>query len=325
MVFRMNSVAEAKSLKPDPSKDYKISRRSYLAVSSITAVDLVTGIKRISADSEFALRYNLASCLYGELPVDVILLEVSKIGATEIDLWPRVHGNQREQIDAMGHDAFGEKLREHGVRMGMITRYDLGPYGLRDEMKIVKALGGDLIVTGSGNVEGSTLKKRVRKFVESMRPHVAVAEELGVTIAIENHSNQLIESPDSLKYLAEMSNSERLGIAFAPYHLPQDSSLLANLVIDLGQGMKHFYAWEHGMGCHVKLPKVQEMKQLPGYGLLEFGPIVKALKDTNYSGRISIFMHPVPRGIPILPTAVEVTHALNRSREYLDELVKGIV
>jgi sugar phosphate isomerase/epimerase len=313
-----------KSVKPNFFKLNGISRRTFLAASSITVVSLTSESKLVTAKSIFSLRYNLASCLYGELPLKTILPEVAKCGATEIDLWPRVHGNQREQIDAMGHDVFGEKIREHDVRMGMITRYDLGPYGLQDEIRVVKALGGDLMVTGSGNIEGSTLKERVGKFVESMKPHVAVAEELGVTIAIENHGNQLIDSPDSLKYLAEMTNSERLGIAFAPYHLPQDSVLLADLIRDLGSGMKHFYAWEHGMGCHVKMPKVQEMKQLPGYGQLDFKPIVKALKDINYSGRTSIFMHPVPRGIPILPTVAEVTRALNRSREYLDELVKGI-
>ena len=308
-------------MREDSSNFGPITRRRFLATSSISMAGLTAGLSSIAVESDFSFRYNLASCLYGELPLDMILPEVSKMGASEIDLWPRVHGNQREQIDAMGHEEFQEKLRTHGVRMGMITRYDLGPHGLQDEMKVVSALGGDLIVTGSGNVEGATVRERVQKFVESMKPHVAVAEELGVTIAIENHSNQLIESPDSLKYLSELSGSERLGIAFAPYHLPQDSMLLSSLIRDLGTGMKHFYAWEHGMGCHVKMPKVQEMKQLPGYGPLDFGPIVKALKDTNYSGRTSIFMHPVPRGIPILPTASEVTRAINRSREYLNEFI----
>jgi hypothetical protein len=28
-------------------------------------------------------------------------------------------------------------------------------------------------------------------------------------------------------------------------------------------------------------------------------------------------MHPVPRGIPILPTATEVTGEINRARDYL--------
>jgi sugar phosphate isomerase/epimerase len=306
-----------------PNRQYVISRRGFLKALPAAAVASTTLAASLKAEaSDFRLRYILASCMYGELPLEQILPEVHSCGAAEIDLWPRVHGNQREQIDVMGHDKFVEAMKAHKITLGIITRYDLGPYKLQDEMNVVKSLGGNMIVTGSGNTEGATLKVRVQKFVEAMKPHVALAEDLGVTIAIENHANQLIESPDSLRYLAEFSGSDRLGIAFAPYHLPQDPALLAQLVRDLGPRMVHFYAWEHGMGCHVKLPKVQEMKQLPGYGPLDFGRIMKALKDTKYSGRTSIFMHPVPRGIPILPTAPEVTRAINRSREYLEDLIE---
>ena len=35
-----------------------------------------------------------------------------------------------------------------------------------------------------------------------------------------------------------------------------------------------------------------------------FVPIVAALKKIRYAGWTSVFMHPVPRGIPILPTSV---------------------
>ena len=71
--------------------------------------------------------------------------------------------------------------------------------------------------------------------LEKLKPHLEVAEETGVTIAIENHGNNLIDSPDSLKYLAELRPSENLGIALAPYHLPQDAELIAQLVKDLGR------------------------------------------------------------------------------------------
>ena len=37
-----------------------------------------------------------------------------------------------------------------------------------------------------------------------------------------------------------------------------------------------------------------------------------------------IFMHPVPRGRPILETAEEVTSEINRSREYLAECLRTI-
>ncbi|MHC4170852.1 MAG: sugar phosphate isomerase/epimerase family protein, partial [Planctomycetota bacterium] len=53
-------------------------------------------------------------------------------------------------------------------------------------------------------------------------------------------------------------------------------------------------------------------------GKLDFSPIVSALKAAGYHGWTEIFMHPVPRGIPILPTAKEVTDQINRAREYLE-------
>jgi sugar phosphate isomerase/epimerase len=303
---------------------HAVSRREFLKTASagIAATALAPQTTFAQA-ADFNLRYILSSSMYGELSLDEILPEIHKIGATEIDLWPRVHGNQREQVDAMGHDVFLEKMKAHNVSVGMITRYDLGPYKLQDEMAVCKKLGGDLMVCGSSNAPGDTLKEQVAAFVENMKPHIEVAEKLGVTIAIENHGNALIESPDSLRYLAEMSPSPRLGIAYAPYHLPQDPEVQAQLIKDIAPALSHFYAWEHGMGSVKKLPKVQEMQQLPGYGPLNFGPILAALKAINFTGRTSIFMHPVPRGIPALPSATETTQAINRSREYLQTLLDG--
>ena len=193
----------------------------------------------------------------------------------------------------------------------------------RKKWLLSKKLGGDCIVCGSRNTSGDTLKEKVAAFIENMKPHIEVAEKTGVTIAIENHSNALIESPDSLRYLAELSPSPKLGIAYAPYHLPQDPEVQAKLIKDIGPALTHFYAWEHGMGCHKKIPKAQEMQQLPGFGPFDFGPLIEALKAINFTGRTSIFMHPVPRGIPILPTAQESTQAINRSREYLQTLIEG--
>jgi sugar phosphate isomerase/epimerase len=275
--------------------------------------------------SPFQLRYIVASCLYGEMPLAEILPEIRKTGSEFIDIWPRKHGNQREQMDEMGHDQFASLLRQHKIKLGIITRYDLGPFKLQPEMAVLKKLGGKMIVcAGSGpkNLGGSELKSAVKQFVEEMQPHIAAAEEAGITIAIENHGNNLIDSPDSLKWLAEFAPSKHIGIALAPYHLPDNAETVANLIRALGKKSVHFYAWQHGMGCTVKLPKEQELMQMPGRGKLDFVPILKALKEINYSGWTSIFMHPVPRGIPILETAADVTAEINRARNYLDGCLK---
>jgi sugar phosphate isomerase/epimerase len=78
------------------------------------------------------------------------------------------------------------------------------------------------------------------------------------------------------------------------------------------------------MGCHEKLPKEQELMQLPGRGSLDFCSILSALKEINFSGWTEIFMHPVPRGIPILETTAEVTDEINRARRHLDELAQRV-
>lgn len=279
------------------------------------------------AGNVFRLRYILASSLYGRMRLEEIVPEVRKTGTEWLDVWPEIHANQREQIDALGHERFTALLARHGARLGMTTRYDLGPFRLREEMKVVRDLGGSLIVTGSQGprgLAGDECKRAVGAFVEKMKPHVAAAEEAGVTIAIENHAHALVASLDSLRYFAEFAKSPRLGIALAPYHLPQDPAVMARLIEDLGPKLVHFYAWQEGRGCFQKLPKHEELEQLPGRGKLDFRPILAALRKIGYQGWTEIFMHPVPRGVPILPTATEITAEINRARTYLDKAVLSL-
>lgn len=303
----------------------KMTRREACRNLASGATAVVLGRHSVEAAAEtkaFRLRYILGSSMYGTTGVAEILGEVKTSGADLVDIWPRVHGNQREQVEKMGHEKFRALLKQHGVKLGMTTRYDLGPFRLQEEIHFVQKFGGRLIVCGSRGGTGKTLKEKVKSFVDAMQPHVAVAEKHGVTIGIENHGNALINTPDSIRYLGELSKSPRLGIALAPYHLPQDEKLIAGLIEGLGEKLVHFYAWEHGMGCHKKLPKAQEMLQMPGYGPLDFKPILAALKKINYAHWTEIFMHPVPRGIPILEPTAKVTEAINKSRQYLATCLK---
>jgi len=308
-----------------------INRRHFLAT---TAIALVAS-PALAARPKFRLNYILSSSMYGTLPLKEILPELAKTGAETIDIWPRVHGNQREQIEEMGHEAFSKMLRSHKtskgiLRMGCITRYDLGPFGLQKEMAFAKKFGTKVMVCGGRGkrgLKGAELKAEVKNFTELMKPHLAAAEAAGVTIAIENHSSNLINTPDSLKWLAELAPSPHLGIALAPYHLESlgvDAAGHAALIKTLGNRIAMFYAWQHGMGCSKKLPKEQELLQMPGRGKLDFKPILGALKAIGYKGLTSIFMHPVPRGIPILPSAAECTAEINRARAYLDKCLASV-
>ena len=142
----------------------------------------------------------------------------------------------------MGEDRFADLLAKHKVKLGCITQFPLGPFGLADEIRLCNRLHCPTIVTGSGGtagLQGQELKRAVEAFIEKMKPHWELAREHQVTIAIENHGKSLLDSPDSLRWFHEyrMKHAagapESLAIAFAPYHLPQNEELLANLLSEI--------------------------------------------------------------------------------------------
>ena len=309
------------------SSPFTPDRRDFLAATAAAgAAVLAPSFQLAAAKTPWKPNYMLASSMYGFTALKEIVPEVHKVGATTLDIWPKSHGNQREQLDEMGEDVFAALLKKHDVRLGCITQYKLGPFGIQEEMRLARRLGCTTIVCGGKGprgLKGSELKAAVGLFIEQMKPHLAVAEETGVTIAIENHGSNLIETPDSLKWLVELRPSKHLAIALAPYHLPQEEKMLSDLIRALKGGIEVFYAWQHGMGCHVKLPKEQELLQMPGRGELDFAPLVEALAETSYDRWTEIFMHPVPRGIPILEPTTAVTEEINRSRTYLEKCLKA--
>lgn len=268
----------------------------------------------------FALRYIVASAMYGKAALEEILPEVAKCGAEYLEIWAERHGNQREQIDVLGVDETRRLFEKYHVKLGSFTCFKYGIFNMQDEMKLVKALGGDMVICNTPKPaaeHADNLERAVAVFAEALKPHVDIAEQLGITIGVENHGGGVIASPESVLMLMEAIPSPHLGLAMAPYHLPQDTAVIGQLIRDLGNRLVHFQAWEHGKGCMTPLPKPLELMQLPHRGPLDWVPILAALRDIDYRGRTEIFMHPTPRGIPILPTTAEVTAEINQSRDYL--------
>lgn len=309
----------------------KLNRREFCRTTLAAGTALVPAVSLCapskSDQSEFALHYIVASCMYGKQSLADILPEVRKTGASVIEVWANPHGNQREQIDEMGEATFRDLLKAHDVTLGSITCFKFGIFNMQPEMQLAKRLGGDMVICNSGgpkNVSAENLKQEVQKFVEKMKPHIESAEEAGIVIGVENHGGGLINSPDSIRYLFDMTDSPQIGLAMAPYHLPQEPELIAGLIRDLDTRLVHIQAWEHGMGCTQKLPKEQELMQLPHRGPLDWKPILKSLKSINYQGRTEIFMHPVPRGIPILPETAAVTAEINDARAYLEKSLSQV-
>lgn len=306
-----------------------MNRRKVIQLLGAGAI--MPSVARAANDDEiFKLRYVLSSAMYGNLPLDSVLASAAVTGSESVDIWRKVHATHREQISAMGDDAFHKLLLKHKTKMSVSTCYPLGPFKQDDEMKWLKKNGGAMTVCGSGNMGrkdpvGEEAKKQVKQFFEKLKPHYEVAEELGVTMAIENHKNSMLSSPDSMRYFAELNPSKNVGIAFAPHHLYDAVDEIPKLIHDIGNDqLPFFYFQEYHPSSKKKMTKEEELKQMPGFGSLDYVPILAALKEIKFEGLAEIFMHPVPRGIPILPTAKEISSVINKSRAYLEGCIAKV-
>ncbi len=117
--------------------DYlRIGRREFCM--RLIAV-LVAGQAKLAVSQDaqsFQLRYIVGSSMYGRMAISDVLSEVRNAGAICIDIWPEHHANHREQIETMGHEQFAAMLKQYQVELGILTCYDLGPFGLQDEIRI---------------------------------------------------------------------------------------------------------------------------------------------------------------------------------------------
>ncbi|RFC43110.1 MAG: Sugar phosphate isomerase/epimerase [Verrucomicrobia bacterium] len=305
-----------------------MNRRHALKTLATSAVPVAVPALVTAQTAPFTLQYVLSSAMYGDMKLAEILPEVAKTGAIGLDLWGKPHGTQREEVEAMGIETAAKLFDKAGVKVAVSTRYPLGCFGLQPEMPVLKRFGGKVLVCGSSGPKDpkpAEVQTLMKDFLEKMKPHADAAANHGLVIAIENHSSQLLSSPESIRSFAELNRHPALGVAFAPHHLHANIDQIPSLIRALGKkNLPFFYFQEHGIGSQQKVAKEIELQQLPGRGPLDYTPIVGALKEIEFNGFVEIFMHPTPRGVPILPTATEITDVINESRDSIEKCLSRV-
>ena len=118
------------------------TRQLALGAAAASSVQFAQAAKK----SGFQFNYIVGSSMYGKLPLAEILPEVRKTGAAHIDIWPKVHGNQREQMEELGHDKVAAMLKQHRVKLSCLTHYDLGPFRLGKDMAVAKLIAASIAV-----------------------------------------------------------------------------------------------------------------------------------------------------------------------------------
>jgi sugar phosphate isomerase/epimerase len=187
----------------------------------------------------------------------------------------------------------------------------------RERIKDIKKLvtysadaGVDIVGLFSG---GDPIKKEYwDQLVDLMRIIVDFAEKSGVTLAMENMPQLLVDDEDSLLKLVKEINSKRLKINFDPKNL----NALGRNVLDAVRKMRGEICYTHagdsipGGGDFGKEPGGKWIMPIIGKGTIPYREYVRTLKEIGYNGWIVIEYGGDERGYE--PGMIE-------SKEYLEE------
>lgn len=259
-------------------------------------------------EGAFAPAFSSASVLYAGQPLEVACAALASLGLRYIDLW-HVPGWCEHLAD--GPERVAAVLRQHGLTPQAISAFRASAGELARLLPILAQLGAPDDVRPCLVTESARADVPVEDYAEQIRPLVAQAEALGVTLAIENHGDLCIDSTASMQKMVELLPGPALGVALAPIHLHSRAESTADAIRALGDRIALCYLWDWGPTAAADWRDPTE--QFLGAGELDYGPIAAALRSIGHARPLDVFAHGTERWPPERTTAA-LGAALLRAR-----------
>ena len=281
-----------------------ISRRRFVAGVSAGGLAAWAAARLSAADqpAEWTMRLSCSTIAFTRLPIEAAVARIAALGFEAVDVWSAHAGcpHLDDVAARLGAAGLMELLAKHKLKLYSFSVY---AGGYKKYAELLGQCGGCVAVRGSaGPCDPKDLTARMKQFLESLKPELELAEKHNARLAIENHGHALLDSLDSIKALADLNQSPRVGIALAPYHLQAQKVSVEEAIAAAGKQLLYFYAWQNAPG----------VGQLPGHGPADCKPWLAALARSGYGGYVNPFLHHEPE-------PEETARALAKSCEYLKQ------
>ena len=173
---------------------------------------------------------------------------------------------------------------------------------LTDLIRASAKLGVGMVSTFIGRDQHKTVEENIELFKEIWPPIIALAEELGVKIAIENcpmlfgadqwpGGQNLMHSPAMYRRLFELVPSPNFGLNFDPSHYVWQGMDYIQTVHEFKDRIFHIHFKDIKLypeklkQCGVMAYPLDYMSpKIPGLGDVDWGAFVSALNDIHYDG-----------------------------------------
>ena len=269
------------------SNTQSLSRRRFISSAAVGFAGVATGaVPALAGESSEPLsrwrcRLSTSSIHFKQLSVDQACERIAALGFEAIDLWSAYQGcpHLDDALTRLGPDGLRALLSKHRLKLYAFSCY-VGGFAKYAEL-LGKAGGGVAIQGSAAPCPAAELTPKMRAFLEGLKPQAELAEKQSSYLAIENHGDALLNSPDSFKAFVDLNQSSRLGLALAPYHLQAIGASVEEVIRICDRQLLFFYAWQNQPG----------ISQLPGLGSTDFLPWLRALAKVNYRWYVNPFMH----------------------------------
>lgn len=286
------------------------SRREFISSMALALPGVMWAAESGASPALWKPKQALSSVMFSELSLEEFCALAAKLGFTAIDLWGPFFGKCHHMAEAvkMGPDAFANLLKRHGLKVAAWTTYRVGEFkeGFPAFKDFIGACGGGIVVRESSydGAEKNKLEESFRRFFGELGPEIEMARKHKVRLAIENHEDAILDTPESFEIFTRLNPSpDVVGVGIAPYHLQKRKADVASVIRGCGRQLLFFYAWQLARG----------KGQLPGHGPADFTPWLQALAEVGYTQWMVPFMH---GELPV----DEMTPAIAKAKSYLDNI-----
>ncbi|MBC8461291.1 MAG: Gfo/Idh/MocA family oxidoreductase [Deltaproteobacteria bacterium] len=210
-----------------------------------------------------------STLMYGRYSREETLREISAY-FQHVDVWMLPGMASHFDPEAEDVSVIKTELQSLGLSVPMISYYGRAP--VEAKLRVAHALGAKVAVTGGVNV------KKSPNVAEALKPHLDLAQQLGIKIAFENHTNSL-ETIEDMRALLETLNHPAASICLAPTHLEFCGQHTEDALAALKDRVSVLYLWD----MNVYTPEDNQGKhwrdgdaQTPGTSNLDFRSILTA-------------------------------------------------
>lgn len=168
-------------------------------------------------------------------------------------------------------------------------------------LTLAKELGAACITTEPGGPvpHGASWQATLKLFVEELKPVAEHAEKEGVLLLVEPEPGLLIEKADQFLEFMHHIDSPAVGLNFDIGHFYCVGDDPAATVPKLQKYIRHFHLED------IAATRVHH-HLVPGEGAIDFAAVLRAIRDMQYDGWITIELYPyVDDPDPAARTALE--------------------